>query len=189
MTDAERIAALEARLDKLESMLDPSTENLRISGNINMVGPREDGNPIKLFMGPDMDRGLYFFVDKRDPAEGTEYFAGFETYVKPDGPPAVGYGALPLRSWGMLGVDELNGVIVRRNIVAQAIYLQTPAHRNLQTGAFEKAHHYDTKGVPYTEAGEMMGGIYPDYSDLSVRLERVGDEVWLFAPGGDRRLA
>ena len=156
-------------------MIDVDAQNITMRGNLMMVSQREDGNPILLFMGDSLDRGLYFFFDKRDPAEGTEYFAGFETYAKPEGqPPSVGYGALPLREWGMAGLAELNGDNVRRNIVAEKVYLQTPAHRNLQTGQLVKAAYYDSKGVPYTSEDLPMGGIYYDAADLGTYIAQDG---------------
>ena len=192
MTLEERVAWLEQFADKLIALLDVNQGNITTPGNINQVGPRDPSNPIKQFMGPSMDAGLYTFMQERFPGQGTSLWAGLETFQRPDDDPAHaawGYGALPLRLWGLTFLLEGNGDNVVRNIVAEKFYLQTPAHRNLQTGAFEKAHHYDAQGVPYTAAGMQLGGIYFDQADLGVYLTREGDSVVLYNQGQRKELA
>lgn len=189
MTIEERLAAVESMMAAIT--IDPANGGVTTGGNVAIEdGGRAPSNPLKLFLGNIALRGLYFFWQKRFEGQGSEYWGGFETWLNPgEGkPPGWGYGALPGRAWFMNFLLEANGVQVGQSVVVQRIYLQQPAHRNLETGAFEKAHRYDAQGVPFTAGGQVMGGIYPDYGDLVVRIERVGNEVWLFAPGGDVRL-
>ena len=181
MTLEERVAWLEGVIDKLMALMDVSNGNISTPGNVSMVGPRDPGNPTKLFMGPDVDRGGYFFSQERFPGQGTPYWFGFETFERIDpANPSWGYGYWPLRVWGLNFILEANGDQVGRNIVAEKIYLQSPAHRNMTTGKFEKPDHYDEFGVPFTAAGEQMGGIYYDAGDLSTYITREGAEVVLY---------
>lgn len=173
---AEELARLEwaeTQLAKLMAIIDVDNGNITTPGNLYLVGEREDGNPIKLFMGPDLDRGLYISLDKRDPSEGTEYMAKVETFMRPpEGVPvAAGYGAIPLRLMGMLGVDELNGVTARRYVVAESLYIGSLVHRG-PDGEFVHADHYDAKGVPWGDADEtvMLGGAYWDQENPGVLL-------------------
>lgn len=181
MTLEERVAQLEAAL---AAILQAGTHNIETDGNVSMVGSREPGNPQKLFMGPDMNRGGYFFSQERFPGQGTPYWAGYETFERVDpANPSWGYGYWPMRMWGQNFLLEANGDNVSRNVVAERIYLQSPAHRNMQTGAFEKPDHYDQFGVPFTADGQQMGGIYYDKNDLEVYLTREGREVVLYNNG------
>ena len=184
MTLEERVAQVEATL---ASILQAGTANIETAGNLSLVGARDPGNPTKLFMGPSFDRGGYFYSQERFPGQGTPYWAGYETFERVDpANPSWGYGYWPMRMWGLNFLLEANGDNVSRNIVAQRIYLQSPAHRNMQTGNFEKPDYYDQFGVPFTAAGEQMGGIGVDTQDLRVRIERVGDTVMLFV--GDKQV-
>lgn len=180
----ERIAWLEAEIETLRQWVDFANGNIATPGNITQQGSREPSNPLKLYLGSDSDHGLYFFFQERPPGQGSPLWGGFETFARVNlDQPAWGYGALPLRAWGMNFLLEANGDQVGRNLVVERIYLQSPAHRNLQTGAFEKPDHYDQDGVPYDHDGNQMGGIYYDAGDLNVYLTRVGPHVVLFNHG------
>jgi hypothetical protein len=167
----DRVAQLEQDLayyaetiSKLCVYINVDNGNITTHGNIYQIGERADNDPIKFFMGESLDRGLYLSFDKRDPAEGTEYMAKIETFERPpaDVPVAAGYGAIPLRISGMLGIDELNGVSARRYIVANEIWQGELVHRHPHTGDYVRAHHYDTKSVPWGDEEEtvMLGGAY-----------------------------
>ena len=99
--------------------------NIESNGNIYLVGGRPFISPIKMYLGPDYDRGLYIFEQERP--DGS-LFAGMETFQRPaqGAPVAEGYGAYPLRLWGSNVLIEENGVLVVREVVANKIILQQP---------------------------------------------------------------
>lgn len=176
----KRIQQLEDEIADLKAIIDLANQNVTTAGNVNLISRREPSNPIKLFMGKDQDTGFYFFFQERFPGQGSDTWGGFETFsrVNPE-EPAWGYGALPMRAWGLNFLLEANGDQVGRNLVVEKIYLQKPAHRSLVTGEFEKPHHYDLFGIPWDTQGNRMGGIYPDGSDLGVYITRIDDRVVL----------
>lgn len=184
------LAELEAEVAELRRIVDVLTGNLSTPGNIMQVGERAPSDPLKHFLGPTPDRGFYVFAQQRFPDQGGPFWAGFETFERvSEANPAWGYGRWPGRIWFQNLLFEANGAMVLPTLVAQRIYLQQPLHRNLATGEFQPAHHYDAQGVPYTETGEELGGIYWDTQDLGVRIERVGDRVLLFAGDKEVQLA
>lgn len=92
--------------------------------NIYMVGHRAFTDPLKLFMGPTMDAGLYQFVQEKP--DGS-IWAGVETFKRPlSGPVADGYGAYPLRLWGSNVLIEAGGQAVFPEVVTNKITLQEP---------------------------------------------------------------
>jgi len=177
----ERIAHLEAKLDyyagvidKLAALVNPDNGNIVTSGNITSndeANPRPPSDPLKWLLGC-----LYFFSQNRFPGQGTEQWAGFETYRQPpDGNPthaAWGYGGEAGRMWWMNLLAEANGDLVSRHVIADRIYFQQPKHRDMTTGDFVLPHHYDQFGVPYADAAETnrLGGIQVDYNALDVSL-------------------
>lgn len=100
--------------------------NIETSGNILMLSQRPMADPLKFFSGPDLDHGLYIFVQERPQG----LWAGVETFVRPvDGSgPANGYGALPFRIWGSNILVEENGVLVAKELVTSKLVLQEPQH-------------------------------------------------------------
>lgn len=173
-TPDSEIEALKARVAVLEALLDPSNGNLTTPGNITSsddADPRPPTSPLKWLLGC-----LYFFSQNRPPGQGTERWAGLETYKAPhSGDPshaAWGYGGEPGRLWFMNTLMESNGDWVGRNMVISRLYFQQPKHRDLTTGLFVLPHHYDAAGVPYADAGETnrLGGIQVDSDNLGVSL-------------------
>ena len=135
------------------SIAGAASSNIETDGNILAISRRDFSNPIKLFLGPDLDHGLYTFVQER-PA-GT--WAGIETFVRPTGgSPAAGYGALPLRVWGSnIYIEDTMAVAT---VVTDRIYLQSPRH---------------------TPAGAMTY----DQSDLGTYIARDGRHIIIYADG------
>lgn len=94
-----------------------------VDSNIYLLGRRDFTSPQKIYIGPDMDNGLYIFVQERVGG----IWAGLETFKRPpQDSPANGYGHYPLRLWGSNILAEENGILVVREVVAQKIILQTP---------------------------------------------------------------
>ena len=92
--------------------------------NIELLGHRSASDPLKVYVGPTRDEGLYTFVQER----GETVWAGMETFRRPAKGVAVaeGYGALPGRIWFKNALIEENGVLVVPEVVAEKIILQHP---------------------------------------------------------------
>lgn len=134
-----------------------AASNIESAGNLYLVGPRAFTDPLKLYLGPTMDRGLYGFVQERP--DGS-IFTGLETFKRPPAgtPVAQGYGAYPLRLWGSNILAEENGSLVAKDVVASKLILQAPAY------------------LP-------GGGITWNPADLGTYLTRSGEDLILYHNG------
>lgn len=131
--------------------------NLESAGNLYLISRRSFSDPIKLFLGPSGQRGLYGFVQERP--DGS-LFVGLESYQAPPAgrPVAEGYGALPGRLWFRETLIEADGTMVARSVVAERLYLQPPAR---------------TPG----------GALTYDAGDLGTYLTRAGGDLILYHDG------
>lgn len=109
----------------LFALLGFSIANFYTSGNVYLVGKRAFTNPIKLYMGPDENNGLYFAVQER--ADGS-LFTVIESFKRPDKgvPVAEGYGYYPLRLWGKHWMLREDGVGILAGVVTEKLTLQRP---------------------------------------------------------------
>lgn len=132
-----------------------SSTNIETTGNILMLDRRNTTNPIKFFAGPDLDHGVYLFVQERP--EGL--WAGLETFVRPAaGAAGNGYGALPLRLGGTNIWADPDGTLVAHYIVTDRIYLQSPRHT-------------------------PSGAATYDQTDLGSYIARHGNDIIIFSAG------
>lgn len=132
-----------------------TTYALEAPDNLYIIGERAWSDPHKIYMGPDLDNGLYFFVQK----DGSGLWSGVETFKRPTTDNVSdGYGAYPIRIWGSNFLVEKDGTMVARGIVTDKIVL----------------------AKPITRPG---GGIYWDQSDLGTYLTRWGDQLLLVHNG------
>lgn len=156
----QRVERLEADNVRLQQLLDLALGNLLTPGNLTQQSDRPPASPMKHIMTTaDARGGLYTFMQQRPPNQGSELWAGVETFIKHQ-TPSWGYGALPLRLWGQSALLESNGVLVVREVVTEKVTERPVNYRNLTTGAFEPAASYDSHGVPLDDSGSPMGGIY-----------------------------
>lgn len=156
----QRVERLEADNARLQQLLDLALGNLTTPGNLTQQADRPPTSPLKHIMTTADGRGgLYTFMQERFPDQGSELWAGVETFVKHQ-TPAWGYGALPLRLWGQNCLLEANGVLVVREVVTEKVTERPVKYCNLTTGKFEEAASYDEHGVPLDSRGNPMGGIH-----------------------------
>jgi len=184
----ERVKFLE---DLLFSFMNGEHQPIQINGNITAFAEREPSQPMRVVVGRDADNNLYIFFQEEFAGQERGAWAGIENYKKVNegGMNAhVGYGFYPGRVWFKNFLADADGNTVQNAVVAEKIYLQTPAHRNVKNEQWEKPAKWEN-GKPLDANGNEMGGINYDPSDLGTYIARDGDNVVLVHNGNKVVLA